>query len=137
MIIVARKERIYEVSASCSTSVIPPVLVYHWLIFNVFHALPRAPIERIYWPTNGINCERCYVFVKSPDTERWIVNVSHVTYSHIVLSNFARDRHCQQSTPTFQWHANILFENLIKSTRHSDSLYALAILFTVSFISQI
>lgn len=90
--------------------------------------------ERIYRPTNLIHRECCYVFVKLSDIERWMVRTTRQSPSHKVLFNFAADRHCQQSAPTFQRHANILFANLIKPTRHPDSQYALAILFIVSFV---
>lgn len=62
----ARKERIYAASTSCSTSVIPPVLICHWLIFNVL-MLPRG-INAIYWPANNINRANSVTFLSTRPT---------------------------------------------------------------------
>lgn len=62
----ARKERIYAASTSCSTSVIPPVLICHWLIFNVL-MLPRG-INAIYWPANNINRANGVTFLSTRPT---------------------------------------------------------------------
>ena len=114
MIIVAHGGHIYAVTTSCSASLISAVPICHWLIFNVFRALPRG-IKTIYWYTYGINCRRCYVFARSPDIERWTVTPTRLLSAPrltIIAKNAFQLPHC---------HSNLLFENLINSVHYTDS----------------